>query len=107
MRVQNVKDLAQLLHTKLAWTKYPISSGTDRRTDGRTDGQTDGQAQPYIPSFSRGIMRHETLNKFNKQTKYSNNIRSYLYRLYTSFHDDIFLLNETVYLNPFIGLGRI
>ena len=72
MRVQNLKALAQLLHTKLAWTKYPTSNGTDRRTDGqtdrrtdgqtdrRTDGQTDrrtdGQAQPYIPSFSRGII---------------------------------------------------
>ena len=59
MRVQNLKALVQLLHPKLAWTKYPISSGTDRqtdrRTDRRTDGQTDGQAQPYIPSFSRGI----------------------------------------------------
>ena len=29
---------------------------TDGQTDGRTDGQTDGQAQPYIPSFARGIM---------------------------------------------------
>ena len=59
-----MKALAQHLHTKLAWTKYPISSGTDRQTDrrtdrqtdGRTDGRTDGQAQPYIPSFSRGII---------------------------------------------------
>ena len=55
-----MKALAQLLHTKLARTKYPISSGTDRQTDGQTDGRTDrrtdGQAQPYIPSFSRGII---------------------------------------------------
>ena len=49
------RKLAQLLHTKLACTKYPISSGTDRRTDSQTNGQTDGQAQPYVPSFSRGI----------------------------------------------------
>ena len=28
----------------------------DGQTDRQTDGQTDGQAQPYIPSFSWGIM---------------------------------------------------
>ena len=28
---------------------------TDGRTDRQTDRRTDGQAQPYIPSFSRGI----------------------------------------------------
>ena len=36
IRVLNIKALAQLLHTQLACTKYPISSGTDRRTDRRT-----------------------------------------------------------------------
>ena len=36
MRVLNLKALAQLLRPKLAWTKYPLSSGTDRQTDGRT-----------------------------------------------------------------------
>ena len=50
--VYKISNLSQLLHTQLAWTKYPISSGTDR--------QTDGQAQPYIPSFSRGIINQTT-----------------------------------------------
>ena len=54
-----MKALAQLLHPKLAWTSTLYQAGqTDRQTDGRTDGRTDGQAQPYIPSFSRGITRN-------------------------------------------------
>ena len=57
IRVLNLKPLAQLLHTQLACTKYPISSGTDRQTDGRTDGRTDRRTDklnPISPRFHGG-----------------------------------------------------
>ena len=57
IRVLNLKALAQLLHTQLACTNYPMSRGdgrTDGRTDRQTDGQTDRQAQPHIPPFHGG-----------------------------------------------------
>ena len=52
-----MKALVQLLHTKLASTKYPISRGTDRQTDRqkdrqtdrRTDGRTDRQTDKLNP----------------------------------------------------------
>ena len=44
-----MKALAQLLHTKLACTKYPTSNGTD----GQTDGQTD-KLNPISPRFHGG-----------------------------------------------------
>ena len=41
--VLDLKALAQVLHTKLACTNYPISRGTDGQTDRQIEGQTDGQ----------------------------------------------------------------
>ena len=48
IRVWNLKALAQLLHTKLACTKYPTSNGTDGRTDRRTDRRTSSTLYPLV-----------------------------------------------------------
>ena len=61
-----MKALAQLLYPKLAWTKYPILSGTDRRTDGRTDRRTSSTPYPLVFTGDNDILNTFSLYNFAK-----------------------------------------
>ena len=84
------KALAQLLHTTLACTKYLISSGTD----GRTDRQTDGQAQPYIPSFLRGIITKTKTSKLLSSQIIAIIVRWKLHKWYIGLGQPCLYLNS-------------